>query len=130
MRELRGEMERLRSEREEWEAEAGRERERREEAEEELRAIEWREREGRKEWEEGRDQLERERERADNLQEVLGEFQSGQSCPSITTFFADEYSKRIGTTTSNVRTRSSTSYSRDLVVRIQATRSQRRDSIG
>lgn len=77
MRELRGEMERLRSEREEWEVEAGREREKREEMEDELRAIERRERNGRREWEEGRNQLERERERADNLQEVLGEFQAG-----------------------------------------------------
>jgi hypothetical protein len=74
-------MERLRSEREEWEAEAGREREKREEMEDELRAMERRERDGRREWEEGRNQLERERERADNLQEVLGEFQAGQYTP-------------------------------------------------
>jgi chromosome segregation ATPase len=100
MRELRGEMERLRSEREEWEAEAGRERERREEAEEELRAIEWREREGRKEWEEGRDQLERERERADNLQEVLGEFQAGQSFFRDWSHLLNRCSERIRTTTS------------------------------
>jgi len=73
-------MERLRSEREEWEAEAGREREKREEMEDELRAVERREADGRREWEEGRNQLERERERADNLQEVLGEFQAGESC--------------------------------------------------
>jgi len=95
-------MERLRGEREEWEAEAGRERERREEAEEELRAIEWREREGRKEWEEGRDQLERERERADNLQEVLGEFQAGQLENSKVKVNADSTSERIGTTASDI----------------------------
>ncbi len=47
MRELRGEMERLRVEREEWEFEAGRERERREIMEEEVRGIERREREAR-----------------------------------------------------------------------------------
>ena len=77
MRELRGEMERLRNEREEWEAEAGRERERRETMEDELRAAEWRQQEGLKEVEEARNQLEREAERADNLQEVLSEFQAG-----------------------------------------------------
>jgi hypothetical protein len=59
MRELRGEMERLRVEREEWEFEAGRERERREIMEEE--------------------ELLSERERARNLQDVLGEFQAGVS---------------------------------------------------
>lgn len=74
-------MERLRVEREEWEAEAGREREGRETMEDELRGAEWREREAHKELDEGRNQLDRERERADNLQEVLGEFQAGQSIP-------------------------------------------------
>lgn len=72
-------MERLRVEREDWEAEAGRERERREEVEGEMRGLEWRQQEGQKEWDKGRAQLEREKERADNLQEVLGEFQAGQS---------------------------------------------------
>lgn len=72
-------MERLRSEREEWEDEAMRERERRELVEEEMRGLERREREGRKEWERGKDDLEIERQRARNLQDVLGEFQAGQS---------------------------------------------------
>lgn len=71
-------MERLRVRREEWEAEASRERERREQVEDEMRALEWRQQEGQKEWDDGRSQLERERERADNLQEVLGEFQAGE----------------------------------------------------
>lgn len=79
MRELRGEMERLRNEREEWEAEAGRERERRETMEDELRNAEWRQQEEHREMEEARSQLEREAERADNLQEVLSEFQAGKS---------------------------------------------------
>ena len=79
MRELRGEMERLRLEREEWEAEAGRERERREVMDEEARVIERREREGRREWEKSRDELMMERERARNLQDVLGEFQNGNA---------------------------------------------------
>ena len=71
-------MERLRLEREEWEGEAGRERERREGMEEEMRGVERRERENRKEWERGKDELMIERERARNLQDVLGEFQAGE----------------------------------------------------
>ena len=78
MRELRGEMERLRVEREEWEAEVGRERERREIMEEEVRHAERRYRDGRREWEMGKENLLSERERARNLQEVLGEFQAGR----------------------------------------------------
>ncbi|WWD18135.1 hypothetical protein CI109_102584 [Kwoniella shandongensis] len=75
MRELRGEMERLRLEREEWEVEAGRERERREAVEEEMRLIERRERDERRELERSLDELDGERQRANNLQEVLSEFQ-------------------------------------------------------
>ncbi|KAK8865685.1 hypothetical protein IAR55_000830 [Kwoniella newhampshirensis] len=75
MRELRGEMERLRLEREEWEVEAGRERERREAVEEEMRLIERRERDERRELERALDELDGERERGNNLQEVLSEFQ-------------------------------------------------------
>jgi len=123
-------MERLRGEREEWEAEAGRERERREEAEEELRAIEWREREGRKEWDEGRDQLDRERERADNLQEVLGEFQAGESIFTLAVLITDGPSKRIGITTSNIGIGDATSRSCNFAVGIQITRSERRDQAG
>lgn len=70
-------MERLRVQREEWEAEAGRERERREIMEEEVRHTERRERDGRRDWEKGKEELSSERERARNLQEVLGEFQAG-----------------------------------------------------
>ncbi|RSH85847.1 uncharacterized protein EHS24_004027 [Apiotrichum porosum] len=78
MRELRGEMERLRAEREEWQAEAERERERRESMEEEVRATERREREGKAHWDKAEDELEAERERAANLQEVLSEFQQAK----------------------------------------------------
>ncbi|WVR05645.1 hypothetical protein IAU60_002667 [Kwoniella sp. DSM 27419] len=78
MRELRGEMERLRVEREEWEVEAGREREKRESMEDEMRAIERREREERREMERALQELEAERQRAGNLQEVLGEFQAAK----------------------------------------------------
>jgi chromosome segregation ATPase len=78
MRELRGEMERLRAEREEWETEAERERERREAMEEEMRATERREREGIANWERAADDLDAERERAANLQDVLSEFQQGE----------------------------------------------------
>ncbi|WVQ97025.1 hypothetical protein IAU59_004135 [Kwoniella sp. CBS 9459] len=78
MRELRGEMERLRVEREEWEVEAGRERERREIVEDEMRAIERRQRDERRELERAVHELEAERERATNLQEVLGEFQAAK----------------------------------------------------
>lgn len=81
MRELRGEMERLRAEREEWQAEAERERERRESMEEEVRATERREREGKAHWDKAEDELEAERERAANLQEVLSEFQQGAYRP-------------------------------------------------
>lgn len=79
MRELRGEMERLRLEREEWEGEAGSERQRREAIEDDIRQTERRERDGRREWERVKDELSMERERAGNLQEVLGEFQAGTS---------------------------------------------------
>lgn len=78
MRELRGEMERLRVEREEWENEAGNEREKRELMEEEMAAMERREMENKREWERGKEQLEAEKQRADNLQEVLSEFQAGK----------------------------------------------------
>ena len=78
MRELRGEMERLRVEREEWQGEAGKERERRETMEEESRVLERRERDGRREWERGKEDMIQEKRRADNLQEVLSEFQSGE----------------------------------------------------
>jgi chromosome segregation ATPase len=125
MRELRGEMERLRSEREEWEAEAGREREKREEMEDELRAVERREADGRREWEEGRNQLERERERADNLQEVLGEFQAGESSSCRQLLIR---SKRLRAAASNIRARGSTTRSCDFFVRVQASRSKRRDT--
>lgn len=79
MRELRGEMERLRVEREEWENEAGQERQRREAMEDEVAAMERREMDAKREWERGKDELEMEKQRADNLQEVLGEFQAGKS---------------------------------------------------
>ena len=79
MRELRGEMERLRVEREEWENEAGREREKRQVMEDEMKSMERRERDGMREWERGKDELLQERQRADNLQEVLSEFQTGRS---------------------------------------------------
>lgn len=76
MRELRGEMERLRDGRDEWEAEAGRERERREMMEEETRGWERREREMKGEMERAVEEMRGEKVRADNLQDVLAEFQS------------------------------------------------------
>ncbi|WVW80348.1 hypothetical protein I302_102328 [Kwoniella bestiolae CBS 10118] len=75
MRELRGEMERLRIEREEWEVEAGREREKRESIEDELRVVERYQRDERGILESTLRELEEERQRATNLQEVLEEFQ-------------------------------------------------------
>ncbi|GMK60075.1 hypothetical protein CspeluHIS016_0902920 [Cutaneotrichosporon spelunceum] len=78
MRELRGEMERLRAEREEWEAEAARERERREYLEDEMRMAERRERAALEEAERAGHEARGEKERADNLQEVLGEFQNAK----------------------------------------------------
>lgn len=81
MRELRGEMERLRAEREEWETEAARERERREAMEEEVRGIERTEREARSQCERAIDELAAEQERAANLQDVLSEFQQGEHSP-------------------------------------------------
>lgn len=81
-------MERLRIEREEWEAEAAKERERREAMEAELTMIERREEEGRREWEKGREELLAERQRADNLQEVLSEFSSGQCLISRPVLFS------------------------------------------
>jgi predicted nucleic acid-binding Zn-ribbon protein len=92
MRELRGEMERLRLEREEWEGEAGREREKREVIEEEMRGIDRREREGRRDVERYREDMEGEKKRADNLQEVLSEFQAGQCSLYYYEGFADQRS--------------------------------------
>ncbi|KAJ9120797.1 hypothetical protein QFC22_002731 [Naganishia vaughanmartiniae] len=84
LRELRGEMEMLRVDREEWEHEAGRERERREEIEEEMRAADRQRREDEARRRSAEEALERERVRANNLQEVLQEFQSGMFgfCPN------------------------------------------------
>lgn len=64
---------------EEWEGEAGRERARREAMEEEIRQMERRERDARREAERARDEAEGERTRGNNLQEVLAEFQAGES---------------------------------------------------
>lgn len=69
-------MERLRIEREEWEVECGREREKRESYEDDLRSLERRERELKKECERMRDEVDGERQRGNNLQEVLSEFQA------------------------------------------------------
>lgn len=78
MRELRGEMERLRMEREEWEVEAGRERERRETLEDDLRVFERREQDMCSTLEKLTEERDKEKERGDNLQEVLSEFQAGE----------------------------------------------------
>ncbi|WVN85460.1 uncharacterized protein L203_100606 [Cryptococcus depauperatus CBS 7841] len=78
MRELRGEMERLRSEREEWEREAEKERERREEAEENMRAMGRREMEMKRGMGKLKEERDSEKERGDNLQEVLSEFQAAK----------------------------------------------------
>lgn len=77
MRELRGEMEMLRVEREQWEAEAERERERREAMEDDLRAGERQRREDEARRRRAEEEWEREKTRADNLQEVLADFQNG-----------------------------------------------------
>jgi hypothetical protein len=79
MRELRGEMEMLRVEREQWEAEAERERERREAMEEDVRAGERQRREDEARRRRAEEEWEREKMRADNLQEVLADFQNGAS---------------------------------------------------
>jgi chromosome segregation ATPase len=79
LRELRGDLERVRMERDEWELEAGRERGKRENLEHSLRGVERQliETAG------GRDKAEngwrREEERAGRLEEVLSEFQVGKS---------------------------------------------------
>ncbi|KAJ9108095.1 hypothetical protein QFC19_002560 [Naganishia cerealis] len=78
MRELRGEMEMMRVDREEWEHEAGRERERREAMEEEMRSADRQRREDEARRKSAEEELERERVRANNLQEVLAEFQSAK----------------------------------------------------
>ncbi|KAE8539977.1 hypothetical protein D1P53_003915 [Cryptococcus gattii VGV] len=78
MRELRGEMERLRMEREEWEVEAGRERERRETLEDDLRVFERREQDMCSALEKLTEERDKEKERGDNLQEVLSEFQAAK----------------------------------------------------
>ena len=78
LRELRGELEMVRVEREEWEVEAGRERERREAMEDELRNGERQRRDDELRRRRAEEAAERERTRADNLQEVLAEFQSAK----------------------------------------------------
>ncbi|KAJ9105276.1 hypothetical protein QFC21_001644 [Naganishia friedmannii] len=78
LRELRGEMEMLRVDREEWEHEAGKERERREEIVEEMRSADRQRREDEARRRSAEEALERERVRANNLQEVLQEFQSAK----------------------------------------------------
>jgi hypothetical protein len=78
MRELRGEMERLRIEREEWEIEAGREKVRREEMEEDVRVYERMANDSTIELQRYKDEAEGEKERSRNLQDVLSEFQAGQ----------------------------------------------------
>lgn len=78
LRELRGELEMVRVEREEWEAEAGRERERREAMEEELRSGERQRRDDELRRRRAEEAAERERTRADNLQDVLAEFQGAK----------------------------------------------------
>lgn len=78
LRELRGEMERLRIERDEWEVEAGRERARREEMEEDVRVYERMANESKVDLQRYRDEAEGEKERSRNLQDVLSEFQAGK----------------------------------------------------
>lgn len=77
LRELRGEMEMLRVEREQWEAEAERERDRREAMEDDLRAGERQRREDEARRRRAEEEWEREKTRAGNLQEVLADFQNG-----------------------------------------------------
>jgi chromosome segregation ATPase len=78
LRELRGDMERIRMEREEWEEEAGREREKRERLEEERRGMERRLMDAEERRSGAEDGWRREEKRASNLEEVLGEFQAGE----------------------------------------------------
>ena len=78
LRELRGEMERLRIERAEWEVEAGRERAKREEMEEDVRVYERMANESKVDLQRYRDEAEGEKERSRNLQDVLSEFQAGE----------------------------------------------------
>jgi chromosome segregation ATPase len=78
LRELRGDLERVRMEREEWEEEAGREREKRERLEEERRGMERKMIEAEERRNAAEDGWRREEKRASNLEEVLGEFQGGK----------------------------------------------------
>lgn len=66
-------------EREEWEEEAGREREKRERLEEERRGMERKMIEAEERRNAAEDGWRREEKRASNLEEVLGEFQGGES---------------------------------------------------
>lgn len=108
MRELRGEMERLRLEREEWEVEAGRERERRETLEDDLRVFERREQDMCNALEKLAEERDKEKERGDNLQEVLSEFQAGESLENGQFCKVDNinklHSERFRNTTGNYRT--------------------------
>ncbi|KAG7539611.1 hypothetical protein FFLO_03487 [Filobasidium floriforme] len=78
LRELRGDLERVRMEREEWEEEAGREREKRERLEEERRGMERKLIEAEERRNAAEDGWRREEKRASNLEEVLGEFQGAK----------------------------------------------------
>jgi len=132
MRELRGEMERLRVEREEWETEASREREKREAAEDEMAGMERREMENQREWERGREDLALERQRADNLQEVLSEFQAGESgrtCWTVAKNDVLKSSERGRVATSNARAGNAAQKCGNGIVRVQTTSCQCRNEI-
>lgn len=79
MRELRGEIEKLRAEKEEWEQECSQERARREQLEDDIRGFEIAQREAKQDAEKAIKDCQAEKERAANLQEVLEEFQQGES---------------------------------------------------
>lgn len=78
-RDFREELERVRSEREDWELACEKERERADEEERRARVLEAEQRRLRDEGMREREAAKRERERASNLQGVLEEFQGGES---------------------------------------------------
>lgn len=88
IRELQGEVERLRMEREEWEEVAGNERARAEDEELRVRELEGEVRRLLTEADKERERAKREEERAVNLQSVLEEFQACASLVKVALFAA------------------------------------------
>lgn len=134
LRELRGDLERVRMEREEWEEEAGRERAKREQLEEDVRGLERRLMDAEERRDKAEDGWRKEEKRAGNLEDVLGEFQAGESWvrwvralrPLWLRAIREFHSQGPGDQSGDERVGKSTSICRYLACRVQVASSRRR----